>query len=191
MPKPMFWEWAAPRLLPILSGPSFDPPGESLVRARSEIGPMVQFGVDLGGAYTFVDESVARRWECNAGQLMERALSNLATRASHLPGNQVASGVMSGRSIRILRDRPRWAASLILVPDELFRLFGDHDQFIGTPTPSCLVSVPIDTPPRTLAEIVVDFERDTLRVLWLDPFVIEDRRLMWCGNDDEEDELEA
>ena len=188
MPKPMPWDWAAPRLLPILSGPSFDPRGEPLVRARSELGPMVQFGVDLGGAYAFVDGIVAQRWECTTAQLMEQALSNLARRAANLPEREVLSGVLSGRSVRLLRDRPRWAASLVLVPDQLFRLFGDHDQVIGAPTPSCLVSVPIDTPPHTIAEILVEFERGTLHALWLDPFVIEDRRLTWSYDEDEQDD---
>jgi hypothetical protein len=187
MPKPMPWDWAAPRMLPILSGPSFDPPGEPLIRFRSELGPMVQFGVDLGGAFVYVDEPVARRWECTAEQLMERALRNLGDRASRVQPTQVAFGVMSGRSIRILRDRPRWASSLVLVPDELFRLFGDHDQIIGTPTQSCLVSLPLDTPPHTVAEILIDFERGTLRSLWLDQFVVEDRRLIW-SDDAEADE---
>lgn len=188
MPKPVPWDWAAPRLLPILSGPSFDPPGAPLVRYRSEVGPMVQFGVDLGGVFTYVGEMVARRWECSAAQLMDRALANLAAQAGRVQESQVAFGVMSGRSIRILRGKPRWASSLVLVPDELFRLFGDHDQVIGTPTSSCIVSLPIDTPSRTIAEILVDFERDTLRSLWLDPFVIEDRQLAWCDADPEEGE---
>lgn len=188
MPKPMPWEWAAPRLLPILSGPSFDPRGEPVVRARSELGPMIQFGVELGGAYAFVDEIVAQRWECSAGQLMDRAMSNLVRRATNLPENEVVSGVMSGRSIRLLQDRPRWASSLLLVPDQLFRLFGDHDQVIGAPTPSCLVSLPIDTPPHTIAEIIVDFESRTLHCLWLDPFVVEDGKLVWSYDDEEEDD---
>jgi hypothetical protein len=188
MPKPVPWDWAAPRLLPVLSGPSFDPPGFALVRARSEVGPMVQFGIDLDGVFVFVDEPVAQRWECSREQLMERALGNLHELAVRIPETQVVSGVMSGRSIRLLRDRPSWASSLILDAEQLFRLFGDHEQILGAPTTSVLVSLPIDTPPRVVAEIVVDFERERLRSLWLDPFVIEDRRILWCGATDEDED---
>lgn len=190
MPKPMPWEWAAPRLLPILSGPSFDPPGEPLVRARSEIGPMVEFGVDLGKVFTYVDEAVAQRWECSSDQLLERALQNLEHRAARIDGRQVATGVMSGRSIRILRDRPRWASSLVLVPEQLFRLFGNHDQVIATPSVPCLVSLPLDTPTRIIADIVVDIELQALRPLWLDPFFVEDRRVVW-SDDLEDDDLDS
>jgi len=188
MPKPVPWDWAAPRMLPFLSGPSFDEPGESLVRAQSPIGPMVEFGVDLGGAFTYVDEQVARRWECSPAQLMERSLQNLEVRAARIDGVQVVSGVMSGRSIRLLRDRPTWATSLLLAPDQLFRLFGDHDQILGTPTSSCLVSLPADTPPLIVADIVVDLERRALRPLCLGAFVLSDRRIRWCDDPSEDDD---
>lgn len=191
MPRPVSWDWAAPRLLPILAGPSFDPPGEPLIRARSELGPMVEFGIDLVGVFTYVDVAVAQRWECTAEQLMARGLQNLHERASRIPMEQVVTGVMSGRAIRILQDRPRWASSLILVQDELFRLFGDHDQFLGTPTASCLLSLPIHTPPRIVADILVEFEQEALRPLWLDPFVVSDRRVTWSDDleTDDDDEL--
>ena len=186
MPKPVPWDLAAPRLIPILPGPSFDPPGESLIRARSAVGPVVQFGVDLGTVFIYVDQPVAQRWECTSGQLLDRALRNLGDRASRIGGTAVVTGVMSGRSIRLLCDRPRWASSLVLVPDELFRLFGDHDQILGTPATSCLVILPMDTPPRIVADIIVDLEREPMRSLWLDPFVVSDRQIVW--SDDAEDE---
>jgi hypothetical protein len=149
---------------------------------------MVEFGVDLGGAFTYVDECVARRWECSSEQLMDRALHNLEIRAARIEGSAIASGVMSGRAIRLLMDRPTWATSLVLVPDQLFRLFGDHDQILGVPASSCLVSIPMDTPSPVVAEIVFDLERGSLRPLWLGAFTLSDRRLQWCddalGEDD-------
>lgn len=187
MPKPVPWEWAEPRLLPLLSGPAVDPPGEALVRARSDLGPMVEIGVDLGGVFTFVDEAVAQRWECSPQQLMDRGLRNLADRAARLQTSQVAAGVMSGRAIRLLRDRPNWASSLVLVPEHLVRLFGSHDQIIGAPQQACLVSLPIDTPAPIAADIIIEFEQTARRSLWLDPFVVLDGQLSWCGGADEDD----
>ena len=189
MPKPVPWDWAAPRLVPFLSGPCFDPPGEPLVRTRSSIGPMVEFGVDLGGAFSYVDERVAQRWECSPDQLLERSLENLGLRASRLDASMVRTGVMSGRGIRLLRGEPRWATSLLLVPDQLFRLFGDHDQWLGAPTTSILVSIPADTPTAVVADIVVDFEAGALRPLWLGLFALIDGRIGWC-DDPADDELD-
>ncbi len=187
MPKPMPWDWAEPRLMPLLSGPTFDLPGEAIVRARSELGPMVEIGVDLGGVFTYVDEAVAQRWECSAQQLMGSGLRNLAERAARLQASQVTGGVMSGRAIRLLRDHPHWASSLVLVPEHLLRLFGSHDQIIGAPQMACLVSLPIDTPAAFAAEIILEFEQTARRSLWLDPFLVRDGQLSWCGDTDEDD----
>jgi hypothetical protein len=189
MPKPMPWAWAEPRLLPFVSGPSFDGRGEALVRTRAPIGPMVEFGVDLGGLFTFVDEVVAQRWECTPQQLMGRALLNLEDRASRIQRTDLVSGVMNGRRITMLRGRPTWASSLVLVPQQLFRLFGDHDQIVGTPETACLVSLPIDTPGQVVADIVVQLEWHARRPLWVNPFVVTDGHLTWV--DDLEDDLIA
>jgi hypothetical protein len=188
MPKPVPWDWAAPRMLPILSGPCLDLPGEPLIRAKSGIGPMVDFGIDLGGAFTYVDEIVAQRWECSSDQLMERALLNLQRRAGGLPRSCVASGVMSGHPIRIIQHRPSWASSLLLVPNELFRLVGDHDQIVVVPTTSCLISFPLDTPSQIVADVAIDFERGSRRPLLLDPFLTTDGRVSWGGVMDAEDD---
>lgn len=190
MPRPVPWDWAAPRLIPVVAGPVMDPPGESLVRVQSNLGPMVEIGLDLGAAMTYVDARVAERWECSPDQLMARALKNLHDRAARIANDRVQTGVFSGRAVRVLRERPRWASSLLLIPDELFRLFGAHDQVIAAPTADCLLSFPLETPPLTIADIVVDFERGSRRPLWLDPFLVSEGRLIWAepgGSVDEDD----
>ena len=188
MPNPVPWDWAAPRLMPLLSGPQFDDPDLPIVRLTSELGPAVEFGLDLGGVFLTVDRHVAERWECSSEQLMDRGLANLRERAAKVTPDQVVAGVMSGHTIRILRDRPSWASSILFDLPTIHRLFGAHDQLLAAPTTSCLVSLPIDTPTRIAAEIVIDFE-GPLTSLFLDPFVMEDGVLTWGGNaHDEGDE---
>jgi hypothetical protein len=181
MPNPVPWEWAAPRLMPLLSGPQFDDPDLPLVRVTSDVGPTIEFGLDVGGAFATVDGRVAERWECSSDQLLERGLANLRERAAKIAPDQVVAGVMSGRTIRILRDRPSWASSILLDLQSLQGLFGVHDQLLAAPTTDCLVSLPIDTPTRIAAEIVIDFE-GPLTSLFLDPFVMEDGLLRWVGD---------
>ena len=181
MPNPVPWDWAAPRIMPLLSGPQFDDPDLPLVRLTSELGPAIEFGLDLGGVFATVDRRVAERWECTAEQLWQRGLANLTDRAARIATDQVVAGVMSGRTIRVLRDRPAWASSILLDLPSIHRLFGDHDQILAAPTTGCLVSLPIDTPPRIAAEIAVDFE-GPLTSLFLDPFVMEDGLLHWSGD---------
>jgi hypothetical protein len=193
MPNPVPWDWAAPRLMPLLSGPRFDDPGLPIVRVTSELGPALEFGLDLGGAFATVDRRVAERWECSSEQLLERGLANLQERAERIEPDQVVAGVMGGRTIRILRDRPAWASSILLDLPSIHRLFGVHDQILSAPTTGCLVSLPIDTPTRIAADIAIDFE-GPLTSLFLDPFVMEGGLLQWSGDalgDDLDDEEEV
>jgi hypothetical protein len=186
MPKPVPWDWAAPRLIPLLSGPGFDDPDLPLVRLTSELGPAIEFGLEVGGVFVTVDHLVAERWECSADQLLERGLTNLRERAARIAPAQVVAGVISGRTVRILRDKPAWASSILLDLPSVVRLFGEHDQILAAPTTRCLVSLPIDTPSRVAADIAVDFE-GPLTSLFLDPFVLEDGVIHWAGDVTEED----
>jgi hypothetical protein len=181
MPKPVPWDWAAPRLVPLISGPTFDPPDLATMRARSALGPVVEFGMDLGTVCAIVDEEVARRWEVTSEQLLERSLANLHDRAARIEPSQVIGGALSGHPVRILRDRPHWASSVILDGAALFRLFGSQDQVLAVPTRGCLISMLIDTPARIVADVVVDYEVGDLHALMLDPFVLEAGTLTWGG----------
>src|SRR5258708_27377888 len=63
MPNPVPRDWAAPRLMPLLSGPQFDDPDLPIVRVASELGPTIEFGLDLGGVVPTDDRRVAQRCE--------------------------------------------------------------------------------------------------------------------------------
>jgi hypothetical protein len=88
--------------------------------------------------------------------------------------------------VRVLRDRP-WASSLLLVPDELTRVFGAHDQVILAPGNGLLLSLPTDMPSDAIANIAVDMEMAERWPLFLDPFVLLDGVLGWGGVESPED----
>ena len=179
MPKPVPWEWARPRLLPLLSGPAIDPPGLPTVRTTAGPGCAVEFGLDLGAAvFPVVDALVAERWECDPAQLLEVSLANLRQRTSRLSSSNLSTGALSGRIARVFR-RPGWAASLVLLEDELMRLLGAQDQIIAVPSRSLLMSFPIETPIRVVADTVVDFEVREAMPLLYEPFLITNGRLSW------------
>ncbi len=190
MPRPAPWDWAAPRLMPLLARPGFDDPDAPIVRHDSELGPSVEFGIDLGGVFMMVDQPVADRWECSPAQVMAQAMTNLRDRAGKLPPTVVASGVLSGWPIKVIRDRPAWASSLLLDHASVTRLFGNHPQILAAARTDCLVSFPIEIPGRIAAAISVDLERSSEDSLFLDPFVLEGGALLWGGlaPDDEEDD---
>jgi hypothetical protein len=61
MPKPVPWDWARPRLMPLLAQPCVDLPGDERIRVVGRPGCAVEFGIDLGGHFPIVDRIVAER----------------------------------------------------------------------------------------------------------------------------------
>lgn len=189
MPKPVPWDWAKPRLVPLLAGPYLDVDDDPPVRGICDLGCAVVYGIDVGQAFPLVDEHVAERWECSADQIHRIAMANLEARARRLPASTVKGGTLSGRIVRVADRTVGWASSLLLVPDQLMRLFGSADQIFGAPGRSVLISLPLATPSEIVAHIVIDFEMGETWPLMLDPFVLLDGRLYWgSGDEDEPDE---
>ena len=116
MPRPVPWEWAKPRIVPLLAGPNLDGAGEPLVRAVAAPGCALVFGLEVGQAYPLVDEVVAQRWECTAEQIHEVGMANLgagprasdrevhsernAQRLDHRPDARRGLGLLTGPSAR-------------------------------------------------------------------------------------------
>lgn len=188
MPRPVPWGWAEPRIMPLLAGPHLDRAGEPIVRGVVEPGCAVIFGLDLGGAFSLVDATVAERWECSPDQIRDVAMKNVRVRAARLTPQAVISGTLSGRIVGALEGHGGWAASMLLLPDQLMRLFGEQDQIFVAPGEALLLSFPIDTPAAVVANVRIDFERSEIRPLMLDSFLLLDRQLHWQDGGDVDDE---
>jgi hypothetical protein len=182
MPKPVPWEWARPRLMPLLAQPCIDLPGEERVRVVGRPGCAIEFGIDLGGHFPIVDRIVAERWECSVDQLHDAAMENLARRVEAIPTTAVQHAVMSGRAFRMLQGPAGCASSVLLVPEQVKRLFGGQDQVLAAPGRHTLLSFPMDAPTLAVAEIVVDMEQSELTPLFLDPFALCDSEVIWEGD---------
>jgi hypothetical protein len=59
MPRPVPWDWARPRVLPLLAGPYLDADDDPPVRSMSEVGCAVVYGLEVGEAFPLVDVRVA------------------------------------------------------------------------------------------------------------------------------------
>jgi len=180
MPKPLPWDWARPRLVPLLAGQHLGP---ELVTVLGRPGCAVIFGVEVNGAHLLVDRQVARRWETSDAQLEAAAMRNLDRRAARLTPSDVRTGTLAGRIVRVL-DQVPWASSLLLSPEHLVRVFGAHDQVFGTPKRGVLMSFSADVPTRVIAHIVVDAEVNAAWPLLLDPFFLENGQLLWQDLDE-------
>jgi hypothetical protein len=183
MPKPVPWDWAEPRLIPLICGPFFDRPGEELIRSVLPPGAAVAFGIDLGhGVLPYVDVVVAERWECTPGQICAAALDNLERRASLIPTTALKSGTLSGHIVQLL-DSPRgWSTSVLLTPVHLKRLLGEHDQILLAAGHGTLISMPMDAPAHVARELVYEYEAKERYPLLLDPFALVGGEITWGGS---------
>ena len=115
-------------------------------------------------------------------------MANLERRVGAIPDSAVQHAVMSGRAFRLLRSPSGCASSVLLIPDQLRRLFGGHDQMLAAPGRHILLSFSIEMPTIAAAQIAVDIEQDELAPLFLGPFLLSDGTLIW---DDVPDDLDA
>ncbi len=178
MPRPVTWDWAAQHVLPLLSGTLTDAPGEPVVRAIAEPGCVIEFGLWIGDALPVVDALVAERWECTAAQIGAAAFANLRHGAEEIDPTEVTEATYDGWVVRGSDARP-WTSSLVLLPDQLMRVFGEHDQVLAAPGRSLLVSFDPATPASVAADVVIGLEMGQAHPLALDPFVLSGRHLYW------------
>lgn len=189
LPKPAPWDWVEPRLVPLLAGPMLDRPNAGLVRAISEPGCALVFGVEVEGAFLEVDRIVAERWERSAEDLYRTSMANLRRRAAAVRPAAVLSGTMSGRIFRRIVAPRRFASSLVLVPDELTRLLGEDTALLIAPTRDLLLAFDLGTPTWVAAEVALEFEARDPFPLMLDPFLLVDGRVEWQRDESEFDDL--
>ena len=175
MPKPAPWEWAQPRLMPLLAGTSL---GRDLVTKKGQPGCAVIFGVEFEGTYLIVDRPVAQRWETSDAQLSAAAQANLEHRAARLEPSAVRSATLAGHIVRILNSVP-WSTSLLLSPSNLARIFGSQDQIFAVPKRNTLLSFSTDISTVVAAHVAVDIEVNAAYPLLLDPFLLEDGEVVW------------
>lgn len=183
MPNPVPWDWARSRLLPLLAGPYLGQDGP--VIDSSPLGCAIQYALDVEGSIIPLDPPVMERWECSLGQLGAVGMANLEERASRLTPGDIARGVISGYVVKTFTGVP-WAASLLLAPPQVLRLFGADDQRLVAPRQDLLVSLPMTMPPLLRSDAANDLESETDFPLMLGSFSLLGGVLTWTGNLDDD-----
>lgn len=187
MPKPATWDWARPRLMPLLAGTALE---LDLVTVKGEPGCAVIFGIECAGAFLIVDRPVAERWETSDVQLAATAQANLECRAAELDPRAVRTATLAGHIVRVLDSVP-WATSLLLSPPDLQRVFGSQAQVFATPKRNTLLSFSMDTSTAVAAHVAISVEENAAYPLLLDPFLLEAGEVIWRDLDEETWVLDA
>ena len=174
LPRDLGWPAMAPHLIPILprrrampfeAGPPF--------RVTLPPGIPTGFGIDIGPAFLIVGESMLASWPIGPADLVATGLDNLRRRLRSVRPRDLHRDVFQGVPVRILQSGAGCASALVLVPDELERIFGAGPQCLIAPMRDLLISMPEDADRELVGWLNEEFASMDPNGLALDAFVLE------------------
>jgi len=127
-----------PRIRPLPAG--FPEP----LRVVVEPGVAVGYGIDIGPAFMGISADLVRSWDIPVAEVQARALANTIDRASRIDAATIVDGSLDGTPTRWLQTGQSIGSVLVLVPDELRRLFGAEPRFFITPMRDLIIALPAE-----------------------------------------------
>jgi hypothetical protein len=126
-----------------------------------------------------VDQAQLDCWGMTLDQVLTAAVVNLHREVAAWQGKVYEDNSLNRIPIRQLEHWPHWAITLVLVPDELKRIFGSDDQLFVAPYHCNLMSLPIDVDRDFAADLVDMFGMINPRslLLGMPAFVLRDGEL--------------
>jgi hypothetical protein len=174
LPPDLEWDVMAPNVIPILPRRRPMPPqaGEPF-RVTLPPGIPTGFGIDIGPAFLVVGESLLGTWPVEPAELVATALENLRTRLRPVRPRDLVRQAIDRVPVRVLQSGVGCASALVLVPDELARIFGEAPQALIAPMRDLLVALPADTDRSFVAWLNDELAEMDPNGLALDAFVLE------------------
>ena len=144
LPPDLDWEALAPNVIPILPRRRPLPPqaGEPF-RVTLPPGISTGFGIDIGPAFLVVGTSLLESWSIGPADLVATGLENLRARMREVRSRDIVAQAIDGVPVRVLQSGLGCASALVLVPDELVRIFGAGPQCLIAPMRDLLISLPL------------------------------------------------
>lgn len=145
LPSPLDWNAVRHDVVPVLprlrpAMPGTPEPVELLVAP----GIAVRFGFDAGPMFLGIHAGMLDDWGLGRAELLAAALDNLRRRASAVRPEVVVAERVGGTVVRALQSGTSTGSALVLLPDELVRLFGAAPQLLVAPMRDLLLSLPAD-----------------------------------------------
>jgi hypothetical protein len=145
LPTDLDWAELAPSVIPVMPRRRPFPPiaGEPF-RVTLPPGIPTGFGIDIGPAFLVVGEKLLAGWGVGPADLVARALSNLRERLRPVRPRDLFAQSFDGVPVRVLQTGVGCASAMVLLPDELRRIFGEGAQLLIAPMRDVLISLPPD-----------------------------------------------
>ena len=175
VPADLDWATLRGNVLPIFPRRRPMPP-QALdpIRVSMPPGVLIGFGVDIGPAYVHIHEDLLESWPVTIDGLTQRALANLRDRTRRARPRDVQAIDLDHVTVRTLQTRAGWASTLLLLPDELIRIFGEEPQCFIAPMRDVLMSFPAGIDRDYLAEMNEEFAALDPNALALEAFLLRD-----------------
>lgn len=180
LPPDLDWHVLAPNVIPILPRRRPMPPqaGEPF-RVTLPPGIPTGFGVDIGPAFLVVGESLLASWPVGPADVVAAGLDNLRDRLRAVRPRDLAHESIEGVPFRALQSGVGCASALVLLPDELERIFGRGPQCLIAPMRDLLISLPAEADRALVRWLNEEFAGMDPNGLALDAFVLEDGTLRY------------
>src|SRR3954447_10479284 len=174
LPADLDWSSMAESVIPILPRRRPMPPlAGAPFRVTLPPGVPTGFGIDIGPAFLVVGESLLTTWPVGPAELVATALDNLRERMRTVRPRDLVTQAIDGVPVRVLQSGAGCASGLVLVADELRRIFGAEPQCLIAPMRDVLISMPVDTDRAFVAWINDEFADMDPNGLALDAFVVD------------------
>ena len=172
------WEEVAPRLRLALPRRRPLPPGTDDLPAR-DFAPGIRatLGLDIGPAMLFVCAEQLSNWGVTADKAFRRALSNVRVRVRLRRQFALLHERIGGVPTVAFQSREGWASSLLLLPEELARVFGQASGLLLAPMRDLVMLMPLDAEPELAYLILEEFARADMNALDLPLFTVVDGQL--------------
>jgi hypothetical protein len=169
------WETLRDRLRLVLPRRRPLPPGvDDLPLRRFGPGIPVGVGLDVGPAMLFVGQGQLRGWGVDADTAFAQAEANLRALVGARRTFALLREPIGGVETLAYQSRDGWAASLLLVPDELSRVLGQRNGLILAPMRDLVMWMPVDTDPEFAAWVFEEMADADMNALDLPLFVMVD-----------------
>jgi hypothetical protein len=174
LPPDLEWHALAPDVIPILPRRRPLPPGAGEpFRVTLPPGIPTGFGIDIGPAFLVVGESLLGTWPIGPAELVATALDNLRDRMRRVRPRDLLPESIDGVPVRMLQSGVGCASTLVLVPDELRRIFGPEPALLLAPMRDLLISLPADADRSFAGWLNEEFASIDPNGLALDGFVLD------------------
>ena len=172
------WEEVAPDLRPALPRRRTLPVDIAALPQR-EYAPGIDcvLGMDIGPAMLFVAHEQLACWGVSAEEAFDQALNNVRAEVAARKQFALIHERIADVPTLAYQSRDGWASCLLLLPDELTRVFGERSGLILAPMRDLVICLPLDVEREFAHWLLNEFAEIDMNALDLPPLALVDGTL--------------